>query len=115
MRTWTLEPVKDKKTKVLASKWVYDIKTDNEDFVTRFKARLVAKGCAQKAGVHYDETFWPVTNFGTIRILFAVAVLTACFVDILDVKTAYLNAFLAGVYIFMHQPKGFERNGPNGE
>ena len=75
--------------KVLQSKWVYSVKTDAVGNVLKFKAQIVAVGSSQEKGVHYDETFSPVTNFGTMHLLFAVAVLTACFVDILDLRRIY--------------------------
>ena len=114
--TWTLGELPDASTKPLACKWVYSVKADNAGVVTKFKARLVAKGCSQRPGVHFDETYSPVTNFCTIRLLFAMAVLLGFLVDIVDVKNAYLNASLAAtVLLFMRQPKGYERTGPNGE
>ena len=43
--TWELQTVDDKRAKILAGKWVYDVKFDNDGY-TRFKARIVAKGSA---------------------------------------------------------------------
>jgi hypothetical protein len=47
--------------KALGSKWVYKINPET----SRMKSRLVVLGYNQVAGVHYDETYAPVANYGT--------------------------------------------------
>jgi hypothetical protein len=114
--TWTLVPVRDRTTKILSSKWVYDLKLDNDGFVVRFKARIVAVGSQQVRGVHYNETYAPVTNFVTIRILIALATMRGHVIGLIDVKNAYLNAALSDVdALYMRQPKGFEQTSATGE
>ena len=38
-----------------------------------YKARLEAKGFKQIHGIDYDETFFPVAMFKSIRIMIAIA------------------------------------------
>ena len=53
---WELvEPPKDRK--IVGSKWVFKVKTNEDGEMERYKARLVAQGYTQVKGADYDETF----------------------------------------------------------
>ena len=52
-KTWVLCRLPPGK-KCIGSKWVFKIKKDGNNKVTRYKARVVAKGYSQIAGV--DDT-----------------------------------------------------------
>ncbi|GJW81455.1 zinc finger, CCHC-type containing protein [Tanacetum coccineum] len=91
--------------KVVKSKWIYKKKTDMDGKVHIYKARLVAKGCTQTYGVDYEETFSPVADLRSIRILIAIAAFYDYEIWQLDVKTAFLNGFLEEE-IYMEQPEG---------
>ena len=43
--------------------------------VVQYKARLVDKGFKQKFGVDYFETYSPVANMSSIRVMLAVVVI----------------------------------------
>jgi hypothetical protein len=68
-------------------KWVHTHKNDG-----RRKSRLVARGFNQKHGVNYFETSSPTAKMATIRILLSLIAILRMYPDILDVKTAFLNA-----------------------
>ena len=87
--------------KLIGSKWIFEVKYDNDGTVERFKGRLVAKGFTQEYGVDYDETFSPVVRFSSIRTLLAYAVEKK-----MDVVTAFLNGKLEEE-IYMQQPEGY--------
>jgi hypothetical protein len=58
--------------KVVGVRWVYALKLDAAGRIVRYKARVVAKGYAQVEGLDYNETYAPVCNQDTRRVLFAI-------------------------------------------
>ena len=71
--TWSLvTPLPNKN--VVRCKWVYKLKHNSDGTIARYKARLVAKGFHQQQGVDYDETFSPVIEPPTIRLILSLAV-----------------------------------------
>jgi hypothetical protein len=75
--------------------------------VARNKSRLVAQGYSQKEGIDYEETFAPVAHLEAIRILLSFAVAKMFKLCQMDVKSAFLNAFLEEE-VYVKQPQGFE-------
>lgn len=69
--TWTLVS-KPKNCKLVSSRWVYKIKKDKEGNIQQRKVRLVARGCRQKLGVDCEETYAPVVNIITVRLLLSI-------------------------------------------
>ena len=65
---WILEEW-SKGARVIATKWVFQNKQDDQGVVVRNKARLVAKGFSQVEGLDFGETFAPVARLEAIRIL----------------------------------------------
>ncbi|GKE41225.1 retrotransposon protein, putative, ty1-copia subclass, partial [Tanacetum coccineum] len=90
--------------KTIGSKWLFKKKTDMDGAVHTYKARLVAKGYTQTLGIDYVETFSPVADIRTIRILIAIAALYDCEIWQMDVKTAFLNGYLSEE-VYMEQPE----------
>lgn len=87
--------------KILSSKWIFRIKENGVN-----KARLVVRGCEQKYGIDFDETFSPVVDSSSLRILFALAVKMNYRLITFDVKIAFLNGEL-DENIYMYPPKGY--------
>src|SRR5437762_1477517 len=77
------------KKKILRARWVFKIKDDG-----RYKARLMIRGFEQRYEIYYTDTYAPVVNLTTIRVLLAVATYLDLHIHILDVKTAFLNSIL---------------------
>lgn len=111
--TWDLVADKPPDRNVVGSRWVFKLKTSPTE-PPLFKARLVAQGFSQVPGWDYEETFAPVMRLSSLRILVAVSTAYALDLQQLDIGNAYLNAPVAEE-IYMKQPPGFERTGPNGE
>ncbi|CAL8167682.1 unnamed protein product [Prunus armeniaca] len=81
--------------RALKNKWVYRLKTEENNSKPRFKARLVVKGFSQKKGIDFEEIFSLIMKMSSIR---------------LDVKTAFLHGDLEEE-IYMEQPEGFKVKG----
>ena len=110
--TYELTPLPEGRTSV-GGKWVYAVKL-GPNGEEKYKARFVAKGYSQVPGIDYHETFSPTARISSVRMLMQLAVQEGMVVHQMDVKTAYLNAPI-DCELYMEQPEGYERKGPNGE
>lgn len=95
------------KQNVVGSRWVFVTKMKPTGDVDRHKARLVARGFSQIHGIDYSETFAPVVDSTTIRLLFAYSAVRKLEMGQFDVKTAFLYGELEEE-IYMEQSPGFE-------
>ena len=91
--------------KAVASKWVFDVKTNPDGSLQRYKARLVAKGFSQIQGLDYQHTFAPVTTLTTIRVLLVIAFNQGYDLHYVDIKTAFLHSELEEE-IYLQKPPG---------
>jgi hypothetical protein len=73
-RSWVVVE-KPPDVKPLASRFVFKLKLDSNGAVERYNARLVARGDQQFKGVNYKDTFSPVMDMATARIIFAFGVI----------------------------------------
>lgn len=106
--TWVLVVLEDWMT-VVGCRFVYDIKSDG-----RFKVRLVAQGFTQVHGVNFQETHAAAVRISSERLLICIGNQMGWPIHQLDVTSAYLQAPLEEE-VFMSQPPGYEKVGPNGE
>jgi hypothetical protein len=71
-QVWTLvDPPRD--VNVIATKWVFKNKQEEDGEIVRNKARLVTEGFSQVEGLDFGETFAPVARLDTIWIFLAFA------------------------------------------
>lgn len=102
--TWTVVDMnKTNGAKLLNNKWVFKVKNNGT-----YKARLVVCGCEQEYGIDYTETYSPVVNINSLRVLFALAASRNSNIIGFDVKTAFLYGELSEE-IYMKMPKGYEQ------
>ena len=110
--TWTLVPRLEDKN-VIATKWVYRNKLDENSEVIRNKARLVCKGYAQEEGIDYGEKFTPIARLEGVRIFLGYSIYKGFKFYQMDVKSAFLNSILEED-VYIEQPEGFfDRNNKN--
>ncbi|GBM97118.1 Retrovirus-related Pol polyprotein from transposon TNT 1-94 [Araneus ventricosus] len=105
-QVWTIV-VRPAKTKLVKSKWVYSLK-QSDDGETKYKARLVAAGFNQIKNKDYLESYSPVVNIESFRLLIALASKLNLMVRFFDVKTAYLYSDIEETVYMLPLP-GFER------
>nr|KYP31853.1 Retrovirus-related Pol polyprotein from transposon TNT 1-94 [Cajanus cajan] len=96
--------------KALKNKWVFKLKTEENNTKPRYKARIVVKGCNQKKGIDFEEIFSPVVKMTSIRAILGLAAKLDLEIEQLDVKTAFLHGDLEEE-IYMEQPEGFAEPG----
>ena len=87
-------------------KWVFKIKTNADGSLEKFKARLVAKGFSQVYLTDYRETFAPVSDYTTARLLLAIAAVKRYALVQLDIKNAFLYGDMDTI-VYMKQPDGY--------
>ena len=75
---------------VVRTKVVYDVKTKSDGSIDKYKCRLVAKGFSQAEGIDFDDTFAPVSQLLSMRVLLADALAKGLTLHHLDVSTAFL-------------------------
>ena len=100
-KTWLLVP-RPSNTNLVGCKWVYRIKKNADGTLQRYKARLVAKGFHQEEGVDYFDTFSPVVQPPTIRLVLSIALAYNWPLCQPDINNGDLHET-----IFMEQPRGF--------
>ncbi|KAE8995982.1 hypothetical protein PR002_g19461 [Phytophthora rubi] len=103
--TWTLVPRGTANRTI--GRWVFAKKRDQYGRVVRYKARLVAKGFKQKYGIDFFETYSPVANMNSIRVVVSVCAAYEYRMEQLDADTAFLNSELKD-RVYMEVPFGIE-------
>jgi ATP-binding cassette subfamily B (MDR/TAP) protein 1 len=96
--------------RALKNKWVFKLKSEENNLNPRYKARIVVKGCHQKKGIDFEDIFSPVVKMTSIKAILGLAAKLDLEIEQLDVKTAFLHGDLEEE-IYMEQPEGFTEPG----
>ncbi len=93
---------------VLPSTWAFKVKRYPDGSVKKFKARFCARGDRQLEGVDFFQTWAPVVQWSTIRIVLVLAVKLGFTSVQCDITAAFIHAHLPDTEeIYVEQPRGF--------
>ena len=70
--TWDVVSL-PKGKKAIGCRGLHTLKFNADGTLERRKSRLVAKGYTQKEGLDYNETFSPVAEMATIKLLLKIS------------------------------------------
>jgi hypothetical protein len=120
-----VEVIKESWMKIIPSTWAFKCKRFPDGLVRKLKSRFCAMGCCQTEGVDFFETFAPVVNWQTVRIMLVMSLLLGLATKQVDYTAAFVHADIdrdpnwenmtdlekerSGVYIQM--PRGFAKQG----
>jgi hypothetical protein len=115
IKAWTIVPRTDDITNVLPSTWAFKVKRYPDGTVKKFKGRFCARGDKQIQGVDFIETYSPVVQWTTIRLMLVLECILSLCSKQGDITCAFLHASLGkdeAVYIEMPQGvKQYDKNG----
>ena len=97
---------------VLQSIWAFKIKRFPDGLIKKFKARFCARGDQQLEGIDYFETYAPVVQWTTVRLLLILEVLLKLKSKQGDVTAAFLHSELEeGENVYVEMSLGFRKQG----
>ena len=110
---------------VIPSTWAFKIKRFPSGLVRKLKARFCARGDRQIEGVDYFETFAPVCNWTTIRLMLILSAQLGLATKQVDFTAAFVHADIdkppnyeemtpeeqAKTGVFIEMPRGFQEPG----
>lgn len=91
---------------VLASTWAFKLKRLPDGTPYRYKARFCARGDLQTEGVDFFETYAPVVQWSTIRLLLSTVLTEGWTTRQVDYTNAFVQADLAEE-VYVEYPKLF--------
>jgi hypothetical protein len=95
------------KRRTIKCKWIFKIKRNGV-----YRAGLVACGYSQVPGVDFNDSFAPVINDVSFRIMLIAKLIWDLKACIVDVETAFLHGELQDE-IYMNAPEGLETDSNN--
>lgn len=100
---------------VLPSTWAFKCKRFPDGTIKKFKGRFCARGDKQIEGVDFFETYAPVVQWVTVRLMLVLEVLLGLKSKQGDVTCAFLHADLdENEKVYVEMPQGFKQRGKNG-
>jgi hypothetical protein len=100
---------------IINSTWAFKCKRYPDGLIKKFKARFCARGDQQLHGIDFFETYAPVVQWTTIRLMFVLEVLLGLKSLQGDITCAFLHADLEeNEKVYVDMPAGFSQYGKNG-
>ena len=95
--------------KPLKSRWVYTIKYHRDGTIERYKSRFVACGYSQVEGKDFTRAFSATLRAASFRTLLAISSGKQLILEHFDVTSAFTQADIDDVDIWVEPPKGFDQ------
>eukprot|EP00977_Amphora_coffeiformis_P018129 scaffold6199_cov167-Amphora_coffeaeformis.AAC.4 len=94
--------------------WAFRRKRKPNGEISRYKARLVVRGNLQRASSNYssNETFAPVVEWSTVRMLFTLGVIQDWKSASIDFRSAFTQGQLPEP-IYLELPPGYQKANPH--
>ena len=96
---------------VVKSMWAFRRKRKPDGSISRYKGRLVVRGDLQRGNFSTNETFAPVCEWSTVRMLFTLGIMKDWKTASIDFKNAFTQGFLPKP-IYLELPPGFSQANP---
>jgi hypothetical protein len=90
-KTWKTVPRSEAK-RVIKSTWVFKLKRLPDGSASKFKARYCVRGDMQQEGVDYFETYAPVVQWSTIRMILTLVLREGWSTRQVDYTNAFAQA-----------------------
>jgi hypothetical protein len=109
IKAWTVVEREDGMN-VLPGTWAFKLKRYPDGKVKKFKARFCARGDRQKEGIDFTETYAPVAQWTTVRMMLILECLLGLKSKQGDISCAFLHAELGPTErIYVEMPRGFKQ------
>ena len=97
---------------VIDSTWAFKLKRFPDGLIKKFKARFCVRGDQQVHGIDFFETYAPVVQWTTIRLMLILEVLLGLKSKQGDITAAFVHADVEkGEDIYVEMPRGFRKQG----
>ncbi|KAG5898234.1 hypothetical protein JTB14_029613 [Gonioctena quinquepunctata] len=106
-RTWNFIE-QPENIKAIRTKWVFKTNYNGNGGIDKSKAGIDALGNTQRPGIDFDQTYAPVVQKKTMRMLFAIAAEMDWSIHQMDITAAYLSADLKET-VYMDIPEGYDK------
>ena len=93
---------------VLPGTWAFKLKRLPDGSPLKYKARYCVRGDKQVAGVDYFETYAPVVQWSTIRLVLTMVLENGWVIRQVDYTNAFTQVELQEE-VYIDSPKGFQR------
>ena len=97
-----------KRRSILRGTWAFKLKRLPDGSPSKFKARYCVRGDLQREGIDYFETYAPVVQWSTVRLLLTMILTNRWTTKQVDYTNAFAQADLKEE-VYIEQPKGFAR------
>ena len=94
---------------ILKGTWVFKLKRLPDGTPSKFKARYCVRGDLQKEGIDYFETYAPVVQWSTVRLILTLILAKGWVTKQVDYTNAFAQAVLKEE-VYIEAPRGFARS-----